>query len=180
MEHISPVTDCSSAHVSAGRRTWRSLAVRLLVTTTVLAALGLVVPASAPASCVGPQLTVAGHLDRAPDPAATTPSTAGSPAQMLRGQHIVVDGLHFHDGCADSIEMGGCSGPRATDPDRPAREVELMLVRGDRSWTLGRADAGDVATQYAIHWEVAVPADVPPGPARLVAGSAQTSVDVRR
>jgi hypothetical protein len=166
--------------VSARRLAWRPLAVRLLLTTAVVAALGLVLPAPAPASCVGPQLTVVGDVDDAPDAGAIAPITPVSPAPILRGQHIVVEGLLFHDGCADSIEMGGCSAPRATDPESPARDVDLVLVRGDRSWTLGRADAGDAATQYAIHWQVVVPADVPTGPAHLTAGGARARVDVRR
>jgi hypothetical protein len=180
MDDVSPTTDGRPPHVAARRRTWRSLAVRLLLTTSVVAALGLVLPASAPASCAGPQLTVDGLIDRVPGAGAIAPTTPGSPAQIFPGQHIVVAGLHFHDGCADSIETSGCSGPRVIDPESPARGVELVLVRGERSWTLGTADARDATTQYAIRWEVVVPTDVPSGPASLAANSAQVRVDVRR
>jgi hypothetical protein len=179
MDQVTPPAACRPSHVSARRRTWRPLAVRLLLATAVVAGLGLVLPAPAPASCVGPQLVV-GDMDDAPRASAIAPTTPGPPAQILPGQRLVVEGLLFHDGCADSIDMGGCSGPRATDPESPARDVDLVLVRGDRSWTLGRADAGDAATQYAVRWEVVVPADVPTGPAHLTAGGAQARVDVRR
>jgi hypothetical protein len=179
MDDTAAPAERRPAQGSARRRSWRPLAIRLLLTTAVVAALGLVLPASAPASCVGPQLVV-GDIDDASDAGALAPTAPGPPAEIVPGQHLVVEGLLFHDGCADSIDMGGCSGSRATDPESPARDVDLVLVRGDRSWTLGRADAGDAATQYAIRWEVVVPADVSSGPARLTAGGAQASVDVRR
>jgi hypothetical protein len=128
----------------------------------VAAVLGVLAPASAPASCVGPQITM--------DAGATAP----------RGEQLAVDGRYFHSGCADAIELTSCSGPRASDPESPSRHVELRLVQGDRSWRLGEADAGDATTQYAIRWRVTVPDDVSPGAAQLVAGTATASIEVSR
>jgi hypothetical protein len=172
-----------------GRRR-RALVVRLLVAVATTAVLGLAVPASAPASCVGPQLTVEGSVPTTPEAAgsstagaragAVAPSTSGVVTEVVRGTRIVVQGLMFHDGCADSVEVGGCSGPRVTDPESPARDVDLVLVRGDRRWSLGSADADGPEAQYAVRWQVLVPRDVPLGPAVLVARGAQAEVDVRR
>lgn len=140
----------------------RRIAARLVVAACVAAVLGVLAPPSAPASCVGPQLTV----------------DAGT--VVSKGQRFVVDGTYFHEGCADAVETTACSGPRATDPESPSRHVQLLLVQGDRSWRLGVADAGDTATQYAIRWRVAVPDDVSLGAARLVAGTATAPLEVRR
>lgn len=146
---------------------------RLLVAASVVAALGLLTPPSAPASCVGPQLTVG-------TAAAVAPTTPGSPTRVVRGQALVVDGVWFHDGCADTSVRRGCSGPRPVDPETPMRHVELTLVQGDRSWTLGTADASGPESHFGIRWKTVVPGDVHAGPATLHAGTATTELSVWR
>ncbi|HET8615870.1 MAG TPA: hypothetical protein VFL94_10120 [Actinomycetales bacterium] len=181
MGHVALVAGVRSAARRSGPR---RIVVRLLIAASVAAALGLLAPASAPASCVGPQLTVttgadATHGSTAEAPA-IAPSSPGSPTRVFPGDPLAVEGRYFHDGCADMVEVTACSGPRTVDPETPARQVELQLVQGDRSWVLGRADAGDAGTDYGIRWHVAVPDDVPSGPAQLVARGATAQLHVWR
>lgn len=55
------------------------------------------------------------------------------------------------------------------------REVDLVLVQGEASWTLGTQDADD---SYAISWTAQVPPDAQPGPAILRAGYGDLPVEI--
>ncbi|GAB2866947.1 hypothetical protein [Nocardioides pacificus] len=78
------------------------------------------------------------------------------------------------DGCRDTMDCSGflrCDDCECEDPPpEPLEEVALRLVQGERSWLLGRADAGaaENGERGWVTWEVDVPVDAEPGAARLV------------
>lgn len=138
----------------------------LLVTALLL---GLPVPASG--SCAAPSLDVAGAT---PSP---SPGLGGEQVPVVRlqaGQPVRVTGGGFPNFCDDTGSSGGCGQPR--DPE-PLRDVELVVVQGERRAVLGTADADPV---YTVTWDVALPADLVPGRAALVAGGVGLDVEVVR
>jgi hypothetical protein len=141
------------------RRGWLGLAVAL----SVLAAPWPGLPATA--SCAAPYLNLAGDLP-APAP----------------GGELVVVGRAFVDGCKDTggATVFGCAVDEP-EPEVPLAAVTLRLQQGGREWDLGTADAGTAedGTLGQITWLVTMPADVQPGPARLLTdGSEPLTVEV--
>ena len=91
------------------------------------------------ASCVGPQVTV-------------TPTTVAA------GDRVQVEGQWFFDDCYDSGQPGN---PPAT------QDVALRIVPSGsaaRTFDLATVDADE---NGEVHATVAIPDDVPPGPARI-------------
>jgi len=137
-----------------------SIEVRRLVPALLLAPL-LVLPAGgATASCAGPQLTV-------PE----GPLSSGT----------VAEGRFFVDGCND---QGGGSvlGCTTEEPEveTPMEDVELVLVQGGQEWVLGveDADTAEEGRLGQLSWQVALPPDVRPGRARLIADGARLRVRI--
>lgn len=123
------------------------------------------------ASCVGPQIAVGAVV---PEPGDPSPA----PTTLQPGQQIVVTGRYFHSGCEDTVAYG-CTGRQPpSDPEAPETGVVLTLVQGDRSWQLATADAGGRETNYAISWQVTIPADAADGAATLRAGMATLPVRI--
>ena len=104
-----------------------------------------------------------------------------------RGSGVTVEGRAFTGGgCQDSMGCTGILGcQRCTYDDPPAvplQDVGLRLHQHDRSWTLGTSDAGTAADDHLgwVTWTFELPAEVQPGPARLVAdGAAPVRIRVR-
>jgi hypothetical protein len=97
---------------------------------------------SAGASCVGPNLTV-------------------TPATFAAGDHVRIEGEFFFDDCYDTGQPGT---PPAT------RGIELRLVTpgaATRTFVLATVDADE---DGEVDMTVAVPDDVPAGPARIEGG----------
>jgi hypothetical protein len=97
---------------------------------------------TAGASCVGPQMTV-------------TPTTVAA------GDSVQVEGQWFFDDCYDGGQPGN---PPAT------QDVDLRLVTSGaaaRTFVLTTVDADD---DGEVHTTVAIPDDVPAGPARIESG----------
>jgi hypothetical protein len=153
---------------------------RLALPVAVAAAavgLGLFAPASAPAGCVGPRLRVPGVRTGTPS---TDPATGQqlSPVSLRAGQPVTVRGTWFFDGCNDTSGSTGCSSPPKPPPTPPAHNVRLTLVQNGRTWQLGTADAAGRRHQYAVRWDVTLPADLEPGVAVLSARTAEVPVVV--
>jgi hypothetical protein len=140
--------------------------VRLLLVVGVAAAgLGLFAPTSAPASCVGPRITVPG-----PTAAPTTlpdDETAVPVVRLVPGQTVTVTGEYFFVGCDDTGTVTtygpGCERADPPKPPVPARDVALELTWNGRTFALGTADAGDEAGRWAVSWTFTVPEDIVPG-----------------
>ena len=112
-------------------------------------------------------------------PAATSspdPSTGVTVTTLFlrRGEPLTVTGRWFFRGCHDTSDSSGCSSPPPRRPEKPRRDVRLVLSQGGRSWLLGTADAGPPRLQYPVRWRVVVPHDVQPGAAVLSAGPLTT------
>jgi hypothetical protein len=155
-------------------RLWFAMPVAV---ATAAVGLGLFAPASAPASCVSPTLTVPGASTGKP----TTEALTGLPVSTVNlraGQPITVRGTWFFRGCNDTSSTSGCSAPSEPEPMKPARAVELTLTQNGRTWVLGTADAASPGQQYAVRWAVVVPADVGAGDATLSARTAEVHVVV--
>lgn len=105
--------------------------------------------------------------------------TAPESHVLERGAPVVVEGRAFMDGCRDTMDCSGflgCDDCEYEDPPpEPLEDVALRLVQGERSWLLGRTDAGaaENGEQGRVTWDVDVPVDAEPGPARLVPDHAQ-------
>ena len=98
---------------------------------------------SAGASCAGPFVTA-------------------SPTSFAAGDHVRVAGEFFFDDCYDTGQPGT---PPAT------RGIEFRLVTsGARTFVLTTVDADDGGE---LHTTVAIPDDVPAGPARIEGGFGQ-------
>jgi len=158
----------------------------LLVSAVVL---GVYVPAPASSSCAGPGLDV-------PDAPLTRPLNQrelGEPfiselgegetvtaVKVRRGEVFTVEGSYFLTGECDDTGGGSAGCARDDDgfsaPSEPAKDVELRLVQGDRSWSLGTSDA---TPQGSIMWNVTVPPGAAPGPGVLHAFGADFGVRVR-
>ena len=128
----------------------------------------LAVPVPAGASCAAPVLQVAGAVPT------TVPDVVGHPVPLVRlvaGQDlaVVADGLGPCDG-----PVAG-SGPSCEAPREPAglRDVDLLLVQGDRRQVLATADAG---RDGVARFTALLPADLRPGRAVLLAGG--TALDL--
>jgi hypothetical protein len=95
---------------------------------------------------------------------------------VAAGEGTVVSGSSFVWGCAAD------AGQRGTDAEAPMEQVTLLLRQGDKEWTLGVEDAGAVPDETfgAITWRVAIPREVRPGLALLVADSAELPINVIR
>lgn len=136
---------------------------RAVVLIITMAGVSLLPSGGSSASCAGPTLTVVG-----------TPTL---------GRSLVVEGRAFVEGCNDtgSRDVFGCS-TSTPEPEIPFEDVRLVLRQGERSWVLGTEDAGTAEDNKLGHvtWDVQVPSDVRPGPARLVADVARLPVVVRR
>lgn len=94
---------------------------------------------SAGASCAGPNVTV-------------------TPATFAAGDRVRIEGEFFFDDCYDTGQPGT---PPAT------RDIELRLVTpgaSSRAFVLTTVDA---ARDGSVDTTVAIPDDVPPGPARI-------------
>ena len=107
----------------------------------------------AAASCVAPQLSVAGDL-----------SSCQEPIELRRGDEVTVDGRYFHDGCDDSGggDSFGCSSDEP-ELEPPLQDVELEFFEKAASTdgtVLGAADADD---ESRTSWTFVVPADAPLG-----------------
>lgn len=93
------------------------------------------------------------------------------------GAPTTVEGRYFSDGCRDSMgctSTFGCSSCEYDDPEpTPTQDIELTLVQGGRSWSLGTVDAAAGDPFGTASWEVVIPAQARPGHARLEAGDAQ-------
>jgi hypothetical protein len=145
-----------------------------LVTLLLAAALAPFPGATARASCVGPQLAVAGQRSATPE---------GRPGQgepaVLRASVVTVEGRYFADGCDDTggqtTGFGCAHQTRPQDRVAPMKEVQLVLRQGGREWSLGTADA---SARGRIAWRVRIPADLEPGRARLLAATSRTAVVV--
>lgn len=154
---------------------WRS---RALVVAMLVGAAGLVglwVPDSAAASCAAPQVWVGVGA------ATPTPVTQSALALVVRrGDRLVVRGELFHTGCEDTSSTGpGCSGPPASDRERPIADVPLSLQQGASAWPLGSAAAGPRAEHYPVAFDVVVPDSVAPGAATLRVGSVDVPLAVQ-
>lgn len=138
-----------------------------VVMATAAVGLGLFAPTSAPASCVGPSLTVPG----APTTAPVTTSTGDhlKTVRLTRGQSVEVRGKWFFRGCHDTSAGGGCMGPSTPAPEQPARHVRLTITQRTRTWTLGSANADGPSKNYAVRWRVTLPSQLQPGDATLTA-----------
>jgi hypothetical protein len=92
------------------------------------------------------------------------------------GQGTVITGSSFVWGCAEDL------GERGTDAEAPMERVTLLLRQGNREWTLGVEDAGGLPDETfgRITWRVAIPGDVRPGLALLVADSAELPIHVTK
>lgn len=117
-------------------------------------------PAPAAASCAAPDLRLEGGRW----------SDGGRPV-VVAGAELVVEGRRFAS-CDDTgqVEVGllGCSRQAPLDPPVAGTDLELVLVQGGRTWSLGRADAVDQGSDLgAVRWSVRTPAAARPGPARL-------------
>jgi hypothetical protein len=145
----------------------RAVALRVALATAVVG-LGLVAPASAPASWVGPKMAVTGvPATSSPNPSSGVSVTT---VTLTRGDAVTVTGLWFFRGCHDTSAHAGCSSPPEPPSEKPRWDVRLVLTQGGRSWVLGTADAGPPRRQYPVRWQVVVPPDVRPGAAVLSAG----------
>jgi hypothetical protein len=153
----------------------RAFALPVALATAVVG-LGLVAPVSAPASCVGPKIAVTGVAAATSSPDPSTGVTVTT-VFLRRGEPVTVTGRWFFRGCHDTSSSSGCSSSSPPQPEKPRRDVRLVLTQGSRSWLLGTADAGPPRRQYPVQWQVAVPTDARPGPAVLSAGPI-TSVQV--
>ena len=140
-----------------------------LVVMVAAMGLGLFAPQPSAAGCAGPELVPASVTG----PAEDVPLLSVHP-----GQPTTVDGRFFYNGCEDTYSEGGCGRGSYDDPQSPMRAVEFTLRQGERSWSLGTADAADRDRGYAISWAVRVPTDATPGPATLTAGIAEREVVV--
>jgi hypothetical protein len=157
------------------RRAWLH---SVLVVATAVGGLALLAPTGTAASCVGPQIAVGG-ADALPRTGRLRPAGHdGGPVLLRSGAALSVSGRWFFRGCHDTSGSSGCSGPRQPPPEKPSRDVRLLLVQGERSWLLGTADADGPGSSYRIRWDVTVPADVGTGPAVLRARTAEVSVSV--
>jgi hypothetical protein len=141
------------------------------------ALLGVGVPVPVHASCAGPGLAVPGATVRlGVEAAGEAQSVTVLPA--ARGR-LVVEGVSFSNGaCDDTPDTSGCSGRRATTPTLPAADVPLVLVQGERSWTLGASDAAGDEQGYRVRWEVVLPPGLEPGAALLRASTAELQLEV--
>jgi hypothetical protein len=112
-----------------------------------------------------------------------TPATASCAAPYLaveegkelrRGEHVMVRGQAFVDGCRDTMSCTvglGCDSCEYDEPpERPLENVRLRLVQGVRMWSLGEVDAESRQSSHLgrVTWRFEVPKGVGPGPARLV------------
>ena len=74
-----------------------------------------------------------------------------------------IEGRAFVDGCSDSMcctETFGCASCKPDNPEEgPSQDVPLRLVRGDRAWNLGVADAGSADDNQSgwVTWTFRVP-----------------------
>ncbi|GEP32447.1 hypothetical protein NSZ01_02150 [Nocardioides szechwanensis] len=134
----------------------------LLLLATLLGLAAAPFPqAPASASCAAPYLEIT------------------EPLVLERGADVVIEGRAFTEGCRDSMSCSagfGCDDCEYDDPPpAPLEDVELRLVQGDRSWTLGITDAETAETDHQgwVTWSFDVPLAAEPGPARLVADHVQ-------
>jgi hypothetical protein len=139
-----------------------------LVVTMAAVGLGVFAPGAATASCVGPSLEVPGAPTHTPSP---TPSDyQGRPTVVLTaGTAVTVTGEWYFVGCNDTSSSSGCSRTPDPPPEKPARDVRLILVQNKHTWPLGTADASGLAHHYRVRWQVTLPADLRPGDATLIA-----------
>ncbi|MEO7979636.1 MAG: hypothetical protein ABI807_01855 [Sporichthyaceae bacterium] len=159
---------------------WLTRSRRLAVLATAAAAMGLTVPASSAASCVGPQISAVGQA------APTTPTPLPTDRRgrdvalvaVAAGGDLTVTGRWFLDGCNDTSSSTGCSGPTKPLPQPAARHVALVVEQDGHAWTLGYADASGPRHGWRVRWEVALPVDLAPGPATLTARGAEAPVVV--
>jgi hypothetical protein len=141
---------------------------RLTVLVLLLAGLSVVPAGGASGSCAGPTLT--------------TRSLGEGPPTLYVGGLTEVAGRYFVHGCDDTGTQPafGCGGSGPRDEETPMRDVVLRLVQGDRSWVLGRADAGtaEEGRLGQVSWTFRVPMAAKDGPATLRAGMAELRVAV--
>ena len=129
----------------------------------VLVSAPLATGGSARASCAAPELEVAGTL--------------------VPGVQVEVTGRGFVEGCDDTggtTTGPGCTARQEREAVRPREQVALVLEQGSRRWRLGAVDAGTAADGMLgrVSWQVEVPREVRPGPARLVTRDAELRVRV--
>ena len=141
----------------------------LLLITTMLGLAALPFPQTpASASCAGPYLEIA------------------EPLVLDLGAPATIEGRSFADGCQDSMSCSaglGCDSCEYNDPPpTPMEDVGLRLVQGDRTWSLGVADAETAEDNHLgwVTWTFDLPAGAKPGPARLLAeGAAPVRIRIR-
>ena len=146
-----------------------------LVVVMCAAALGLVAPSPVTAGCVGPSLEVPGAQTR------FAAQLEGRSVTVLprRDGPLAVTGMTFANGpCNDTPNTSGCGAPETPAPSVPAKGVELTLRQGEQTWRLGTADASGSDDNYAVRWDIELPADLRPGRATLIAGTADLAIEV--
>ena len=141
---------------------------------TAAVGLGLFAPVSAPAGCVGPELRVRDAAAETTEPGAATDQPPRV-VTLRAGQQVSVRGRYFFVGCNDTGTSTGCS---STDPEPmpPAKDVDLTITQGDRSWVLGTADAGPAKGSYRVRWDVQLPVELEVGDATLTARDTELRV----
>lgn len=162
----------------AGRRV-----VRLVILLAAAATgLGLVAPTAAPASCVGPSITVTGvptSVTTIQDP------DTGVPVQVFAVDEgsFTVTGEWFRTGCADTASTEsfgvGCSRAEPREVEVGQQDVPLTLTWNGTTYPLGTSDA--TGSKYETRWDVTLPAEVTDGQGRAVltaGGALPIQVDV--
>ena len=93
------------------------------------------------------------------------------------GESFTVVGQGFTEGCDDNGDAGLSCGVQAYE--RPLQDIELRLVRGTATTSLGTEDARKEGDNYGlVTWTVEIPADAPPGRVTLEAGGASLQLRV--
>ena len=93
-----------------------------------------------------------------------------APESIAPGEKVEIAGTGYHNGDCSSLGCASCSRPATR-----AKNVDITLRQGDKSWTLATVDANG---EYTIKAEVTAPADVAPGAAVITAGGAEAEVTV--
>lgn len=108
------------------------------------------------------------------DPAAGSciaPVVSHAAGPVVRGATLTVEGRRWGDDCYDT----GMPPPGYGVLGRPAQDIEVLVVQGEREVVVARGDADD---DLAFAVEVTVPVDLAPGSATIVARDADRSLGI--